>query len=164
MPFTHMALATDASSRNRTYPSVIAEPRLHEFLRFQGLELPAEFEVACVCLLERAEEGFPQNQVCVLDAPQVLTSGMHEAVTVTWEQRDVRSKVKPSARTDLQRFAEETGPAAIAGAEGLGFFIRDPPVTFHSVMTRGGKRHSGSRVAPTGQRSQRPWLPGQCCS
>lgn len=66
-----------------TYPSVVAKPRFHKFLRFKGLQLPPEFEVACIRLLESAEERLPQDQVCVLNTPHVLRSSMHEAVSIT---------------------------------------------------------------------------------
>lgn len=71
------------SHRNITYPSVVAKSRFHKLLGSQGFQLPAEFEVPCVRLLEGAVEGLPQDQVRVLNAPHVLTSGVHEAISIT---------------------------------------------------------------------------------
>lgn len=64
-------------------PGIIAKPRFHKFLRFKRLQLPAEFKVACIRLLEGAEECLPQDQICVLNTPHVLRSSVHEAVSIT---------------------------------------------------------------------------------
>lgn len=73
----------DAEWGNKTYPGVVAKPCFHKLLRFQGLQLPSEFKVARVRLLESAEECLPQDQVRVLNTPHVLRSSMHEAVAIT---------------------------------------------------------------------------------
>lgn len=87
----HGVLSMDAEWGNKTYPGVVAKPRFHKLLRFQRLQLPAEFKVACVCLLESAEECLPQDQVCVLNTPHVLRNSMHEAVSITWGYKRSKS-------------------------------------------------------------------------
>lgn len=83
----HRALSIDAWGGSATYPGVVAKPSFHEFLGLKRLQLPAEFKVARIRLLEGAEERLPQDQVCVLNTPHVLGSRVHEAVSVTWGQK-----------------------------------------------------------------------------